>query len=277
MPGNIGQLSLAYHLAHHLADLVAGESAAGEIRQHTAAPDFARKISQLGGPFGGEREREGAAIDAVGGVSRECPVDQTPVYTHREQIARETERPAAAAAPGLHIVEGEGAIIQQPDGGDALQGGIDRLRCMPLAPQPAAQVGPCERATLECLERRAKRALDLRLEADALAKRIVQLAPRGQPRLGDEILRDGGEGCPIHLDPDRTGAPGVWNDGGDDGQAAGPLPISTHSLSSSAPTTAPGRMPRSSLTLPSISSMSGALSRRKSLAFSRPWPIRWSL
>ena len=41
MPGNISQASLAYHLAHHLADLVAGESAAGEIRQHTAAPHFA--------------------------------------------------------------------------------------------------------------------------------------------------------------------------------------------------------------------------------------------
>ena len=187
------------------------------------------------------------------------------------------ERSPAPAASGLDVVEGERLVVQQPQRGGALEGRVHRLRRMPFPAQTAAEVGPRERPALQRPEHRAEGPLDVGLEREPAAECLVQGSTRRELLGRRHILRDRGEGGPIHFDPDRAGAARVRTDRGDDGQAAGPLPVPAHSPSSSAPTTATGRMPSSSLTLPSISSISGGLSRRKSLAFSRPCPIRWSL
>ena len=158
--------------------------------------------------------------------------------------------------------------------GRALQRRRDRLRPVTLAGQPAAQIHPGERPPLEGAEQRAEGALLVR----QLPQPVEPVGGEGGAR---EHLRppQGGGGHrairpAVDVDPHDPGLSGIRLDGRHH-QRRGAIHPRRPPLSGMA-ATAPAVTPRSSRTLASISSISASLSFRKSLAFSRPCPIRWS-
>ena len=141
---------------------------------------------------------------------------------------------------------------------------------MSLPDQAAAQIDPRERAPLEGPEQRPERGLRVGGRREPLLQLRIHRPADRQPGRLRQRLGHGAEPDPVHLYPERARAAGIRLERREDRQA--------HSSSSAAvpPTPTGACMPRSSFTLTSTSAMSGGLSRRNSLAFSRPWPMRWS-
>jgi len=67
------------------------------------------------------------------------------------EIAHQARRAAPASSLGGGIIDGEAGVVEQPDGAQSIQGGIDGLGRVLFLQQPAAQVEArmrpaCERA-----------------------------------------------------------------------------------------------------------------------------------
>src|SRR3954464_5785276 len=145
---------------------------------------------------------------------------------------------------------------------------------MSFADQAPGQIALGIGTNFQSAKRCAVRCFDVGGGTQTVFQPRVDLPAHCQVLLSNQLARNRAESNTVDLQPHRLGAAGIEFQGGDPRNAL-------HLYSSpSSPEAAPAptvvRMPSNSLTFPSTSVWSAGLSRRKSLAFSRPWPIRWS-
>ncbi len=191
----------------------------------------------------------------------------------RSRISRDGPRPRAARR--LHVAPGIGRVVEQAEPVDALERRLYRVPRVTFPLEPPPQIVAGIGAELQSSEARCGEG---RFDVGCGRQPLVELgidgpsrppvprrrrARRERPRTGHHRSR--GVPCPAGEDPARRRDGGQWASTGYSSVARAPAPTPTGA-----------RMPSSSLTFPSTSVMSTGLSRRKSLAFSRPWPMRWS-
>src|SRR5690606_24322951 len=145
---------------------------------------------------------------------------------------------------------------------------LDRRIRVALARQLAGQLTAGVPPTLKVAQPGAQRGLLIGGAVEPLQNRRGDRDPGCQVQLPGNIGGDGPSGLPARDDSDRTGSPRVRLQTVDD--------HSSSASGSGTPGPAAARIPRPSLTLCSTSASRAGLSLRKSLAFSRPCPIRWS-
>ena len=191
------------------------EASPGEKGQHAPALDAPREIAELCRARFGEGTRHAGAIGGVIPFGADGVVDERPLDAHGHQIGRESRRPAATRSSRLDVIDGERRIVEEPQRRGASERRIDRRARMPLAPEPAAEVVPRERAALERAERGAEGGLFIGRGGEPPTKLVVHGEPGRQPDSRSHFLGHRAEACSVDLHPERARTPGIGLQRGD--------------------------------------------------------------
>lgn len=245
--------------------IVSPEPASRQERQQAAAANVTGTPGELPSAFGDQGTRLGQRVVGVRLQLAKDRIDQRAVDAQTQQIVAKPDGTPSAITLDRRKIPSKRAVVEQAEMVQPHQRVANSLHRVAFPFQLHRQLTLGMRAPLERTQRRTEGTLFVGGATETLHCVAAQDAAGPQPQRLDHIARHRPRQVSIDHHA-RTPRP-AW---------IGEQAVDDHSASSSsgAPAPAAARTPSDSRTLTSTSAISARLSLRKSLAFSRPWPMR---
>jgi hypothetical protein len=149
-------------MLHELPDFRSPEPTPGQERDQPPFPHRGGKSGKLASPLFGERPDGVREVNALGRERRvHCLLGDATVYALLLQIAHQPSRTAATGRLREGVILGEPHVVEQSDGAQPFERGIDGARRMLSLEQPAPQIKPRVRPTRQRAKRGAMRRLEI--------------------------------------------------------------------------------------------------------------------